>query len=70
MKCTCKANGSTYILYGFLNKKKHLRFCFIVMKMLFIDIIILKVNKIFEMFPMQTILPYMPQRDPKLPGGI
>ena len=41
-----------------------------VMQMLFIDIIFLIVKQIFEMFPTQNILRYIPQRDPKLHGGI
>ena len=65
VKCTCDTNDSTYILYGFLIKKKeeHLGFCLMILNMLFKNIIVLSVRKIFEMFPMQNTLQ-------KMPGGI
>ena len=41
-----------------------------IMKMLLKKLLFLFVKKIFEMYPTQNVLRYLPQRDQNMPSGI
>ena len=50
-----------YSIWTFNQNGEHLGFCFMIMKLLFENIIFLSAKKIFEMSLMQNIVRYLPQ---------
>ena len=73
MKCTCKANDSTYYFIRILDQNKiDLETVGLLCKQFVKNVISLLVKEIilFEMLPPYNVLRYLPQRDQNTHGGI
>ena len=64
----CTANDSSYMHFN--QNEVDLWSCMMIMQTAFKNVILLLVNKIFEILPSQNLLRNLPKQDQKTPGGI